>query len=348
MTSFRSAESALEGHVELPSILLVEDNEKDARLIQMQLYGQPYRVSVARSGEEAISIAQQEDLDLILMDILLPGMDGFQVSRHLKESEETKNIQIVAVTSLRDMENKVKGLELGIDDYLVKPINMHELRARINALINKKAYLDNLQRGYEKAVRSAITDKLTGLYNYAYFHHFLEQELKRANRHGHSVALILMDIDDFKQYNDSLGHLAGDKILQDAGGLIMDNIREIDLGARYGGEEFGIVLPYTSKKGAHRMAERIREIFEGHAFSYDNIHITRRVTMSMGVAVYPQDGESAGDLIENADSALYKAKSQGKNKVCVFGDMPQEGKEGAPGKIERISPKDLSKRYGIQ
>ena len=201
--------------IDLPSILLVEDDDRDAKLIQTYLYGEPCRIKLARSGEEAISCARQERIDVILLDILLPSMDGFEVCRILKETEQTRNIQIIAVTSLHDLDSKVRGIELGADDYLVKPINMHELRTRVKALIKKKAYLDSLCCRYEVAVYAAITDKLTGLYNHGYFEHFFELEIKRALRQETPVALLMIDVDDFKQYNDKLGHLAGDEILRE-------------------------------------------------------------------------------------------------------------------------------------
>ena len=315
---FRGNET-LNGKIDLPSILLVEDNEKDAQLIQMQLYGQPYSIRVVQTGEEALSCAQQEKIDLIILDILLPGVNGFDVSRQLKGNERTSSIQIVAVTNLKDMESKIKGLELGVDDYLVKPINMHELRARINALIKKKAYLDKLKTGYESAVHSAITDRLTGLYNYAYFHYFLENEIKRSERHHNPVALIMMDIDDFKHYNDSMGHLVGDEILKQFGRLISENIRDIDLGVRYGGEEFALVMPYTDLKGAIKSAERIKRLIKGHSFIIDAFP-PARLTVSMGIAVHPSDAASITDLIQKADTALYGAKKSGKDSICILDD----------------------------
>jgi two-component system cell cycle response regulator len=301
----------------LPTILIVEDDEKDARLIQMQLYGHPCEIRLVARGEEALSLAQREKIDLILLDILLPGMDGFEVARRLKESEETRNIQIVALTCMGDMESKIKGIELGFDDYLVKPSNVHELKARVNSLIKKKAYLDRLQDGYRSAVRSAITDRLTGLYNYAYFLHFLETEIKRSNRHRHSVALIMMDIDDFKLHNDTLGHLAGDEILKEFGRIITQNIREIDLGFRYGGEEFAVVLPYSDLNGTLNTAERLRQTISDHPFRLQKDAQSRRVTVSVGIAAFPSHAGTLEEFVRKADEALYEAKRGGKNHVCV-------------------------------
>ena len=297
---------------------MVEDDKKDAKLIQSYLHGEPYQIKLVKDGEETMSCVQREKIDLIVLDILLPGIDGFEVCRRLKKKEQTRNIQIVAITSLRDLESKIRGIELGADDYLVKPINRHELGVRVKALIKKKAYLDSLHEGYESAVHSAITDKLTGLYNQAYFKHFLDFEIKRSVRQKTPVTLFMLDVDDFKQYNDSLGHLAGDGILMELGELIRAKIRDSDLAARYGGEEFAVVLSNTDINEAVKSAERIRQIIHNHTFSHMKSLPSKKLSMSVGVAVYPSDAGSVEELIQKADSALYRAKKEGKNRVWLY------------------------------
>jgi two-component system cell cycle response regulator len=317
-TTSTAHERSIREKIDLPFILVVEDSDKDAALIQRYLQEEPYHTDLTRDGEGAISRAQQEEIDLIVLDAFLPGMDGFEVCRLLKEAKETRNIQIIFVTCLLDIEGKIRAIDLGADDFLVKPINADEFRARVKALVKKKAYLDRLHVNYETAVHSAITDKLTGLYNHGYFKHFLELEIKRSARQGHSVALIMIDIDDFKHYNDTLGHLAGDEILKEVGHLIRENIREVDLGVRYGGEEFAVVLPNVDMKGAVKTADRIRQLIHSYSFPHEIPALQEKITVSTGVALCRSDLRSNMELIQMADSALYKAKREGKNRVCIY------------------------------
>ena len=315
VTSSKDENNCLDNaELNLPTILIVEDNKIDAKLLQRYLHGEPYQIKFASDGENAISRSQQERIDVILLDLLLPGKNGFEVCSTLKEMENTQNIQIVAITGLSDLESKLKGIELGVDDYLIKPVNMHILRTRVKSLVKKKALLDRLCDKYEMAVHSAITDKLTGLYNRRYFDHFLDFEIKRTSRQKTSLALLMMDIDNFKQINDTLGHLFGDKILNKLGDIIKSIIRETDLAARYGGEEFSVVMSNTGLEDATDIAERMRKEISSY-----NFDITKGpTTVSIGISLYPSDSTSLQDLLSNADRALYRAKNEGKNRVCVY------------------------------
>jgi len=312
----QSQEEPREATIDVPSILLVEDNDTDAKLIKAYLAEETYKITQVKDGEEAIARVQCDRVDIILLDILLPNMDGFEVCRRLKKKDLTKNIQIVIISSLNDLKSKVKGIELGADDFLLKPVNREVLKARIKTLLKKKAYMDSLSTRFETALHAAITDKLTGLYNSAYFKQFLEHELKRSQRQNHALALLMIDLDDFKQYNDTQGHLAGDEVLKEFGQVVKGGIREVDLAARYGGEQFAVILPYTNRKGALTVSERIRKLVSSHFSTHEAGSSPAPMTVSIGIGLFSSDISKIEDLIEKADLALYRAKREGKNRVC--------------------------------
>ena len=300
----------------LPLVLIVEDNTMDMKVIQNHLRGQPYRLITAESGEAAIETAAREKIDVMLLDVVLPGMDGFEVCRRLKAEEKTRNIQIVIITGLSDLESKIMGVEQGADDFLVKPINQREIQARILALLRKKSYLDQIFAHYEMALSSAIMDDLTGLYNRAYFINSLELEIKRSQRQKYPIALAMLDIDDFKLYNDRIGHLDGDMLLREISQVIRLSVREVDMAVRYGGEEFAIIMPYTDREDAVKVAERVLDMVRSHPYSNNRIAKVKPVSMSAGIAVFPEDAQSVNALICSADEMLYKAKRGGKDQVC--------------------------------
>ena len=298
-------------------VLLVEDDDKDIKFYKAILQNQPFELDVVNDGVAAIHKALKEKIDVILLDILLPRLDGFKVCQKLKGLDETKDIQIAVITCLDDLESKIKGVQLGADDFLIKPVEPKELMARVNVLLKKKAYVDQLHAHREQALNAAIIDGLTQLYNHAYFKQFLALEIKRSQREGHAIALIMIDIDNFKSVNDSLGHMTGDIVLSEIAQLIKSNVREIDVAARYGGEEFAVVLPYTSHEDAATVAERIRQAVNEHGFPAELAEDLQTITVSSGVAVYPTDADSADELVSKADVMLYKAKRAGKNRVEI-------------------------------
>jgi two-component system, cell cycle response regulator len=304
-------------------VLLVEDNAKDLRLLSGQLAEQPYDVVVAADGEAALQHALAGGIDLLLLDIFLPGIDGFDVCQQLKASAATRDIQVVLITCLNDLDGKIKGMELGADDYLIKPVDGRELTARIKALLAKKSYLDQLHSHYEQALSSAISDGLTGLYNHAYFKKFLGLELKRSLRQNYPTSLLMLDLDNFKSVNDRFGHPTGDRVLQDMAGIIKDGVREVDLAARYGGEEFAVVLPYADTEGAMIVAQRILEAVRAYRPEDDLAVRVEGVTVSIGLATCPGDNDQPDSLIKTADRLLYKAKSSGKNRIAAAEHRPR-------------------------
>ncbi len=318
LSVWREGEDALPNVADdFPTILIVEDGERDARLLESCLHGMPVRVLQANSGQEALLYAKRRQVDLVVLDILLPDIDGFEICRQIKADSRTEDIQIVMVTCLRDLDNRIKGIEMGVDDYLIKPVQSRELLARIKTLLKKKFYLNRLQLHLEAAMTTAILDGLTGLYNHNYLQRFLELELKKSARHRYPVGFLLVDIDDFKACNDSFGHLTGDQILKEVSLVLQGALRDTDLASRYGGEEFAVVLPYCDKQNAQRVAERVREQIAAHPFSEKIDEFQGGLTVSIGVAAYPEDAATPQDLIRRADRMLYAAKKDGKNRVCL-------------------------------
>jgi two-component system cell cycle response regulator len=244
-------------------------------------------------------------------------LNGFEVSRQVKGSERGRDIPIVVITCLEDMDSRLKCIELQTDDFLVKPIIGRELQARVKILLEKKGQLDKLRSHYEEALNSAVVDWLTGLYNHGYFKKFLDLEIKKSLRQRYPVTLIMMDVDNFKAVNDAHGHLTGDLILQELAQVIRGSVREVDLVARYGGDEFAVVLPYSDAQGALRVAQRIDDAVKTHGFSPRTAAETTRLTVSMGLAGYPQDAVHADELIHTADQKLYAAKIRGKNQISA-------------------------------
>jgi len=300
-------------------ILIVEDDEKDARMIQEYFAGESYHLETVNTGEAALDRVQNEAFDLVLLDVLLPGVDGFEVCQRIKGLHQTQDLQVVLITCLPDLENKIKGVEQGADDYLIKPINGRELKARVKVLVKKKHYIDQLRNNFERALNSAIYDGLTGLHNQTYFKKFLEMELKRADRQRYPLGLMIIDIDDFKKINDRFGHLTGDLIIKDLAQLIKKNIREVDLSARYGGDEFVVVLPYTDQTETVSIIERIQKAVARYRQSEKTLLQQEPLTLSFGVAFFPYQGTAMEELIRNADQTLYRSKQEGKNRYTFYG-----------------------------
>ncbi|MFQ5823763.1 MAG: diguanylate cyclase [bacterium] len=306
------------------TILVVDDVPVNIQLLTAYLSSEGYNVISAKDGVEAIENVQKNCPDLILLDVMMPKMNGFEVCHKIKSNEETNFIPVIMVTALNELEDKIKGMDFGADDFISKPFNKLELLARVRSLLRIKYLNDELkeklielQKTKEKLRQMAITDGLTGLYNYRYFKEHLQQELNRARRHNLNVSVAMIDIDYFKHYNDTNGHPAGDMILKGIARLLKENIRNIDLAARYGGEEFALVLIETNKASTKIVAEKIRKLVEDHSFACEETQPQGKITISMGVATFPEDGKEFKTLVNVADKRLYLAKQAGRNVIFI-------------------------------
>ncbi len=306
------------------TILVVDDVPVNIQLLVTYLSAEGYEVVSAKDGHDAMKAVKEHGPDLVLLDVMMPKMNGFDVCEVIKSDDATKFIPVILVTALNEPEDKVKGMESGADDFLTKPFNKLELLVRVRSLLRIKHLHDELQekvielqRTKEELRHLAITDGLTGLYNYRYFKEQLLQELNRAKRHELNISVVMIDIDHFKHYNDKNGHPAGDLVLKEIAYLLKANIRNIDLAARYGGEEFSLILIETDKPSAGIVAEKIRKLVEENGFASENSQPGGKLTISTGVATFPKDGEDFDTLVSQADQRLYRAKEAGRNLIFV-------------------------------
>ncbi|RQD70502.1 MAG: PleD family two-component system response regulator [Tindallia sp. MSAO_Bac2] len=294
------------------TILIVDDSPVNIQMLGQLLKGEG-QVKVATDGKTALNIAASEDPpDLILLDVMMPEIDGYKICEILKASDSTKDIPIIFVTAMSQQEDEAKGLELGAIDYITKPYNASIVKARVRNHLELKHYRDLLRD-------ASLIDGLTGIPNRRRFDEALKTEWKRAFRDGQPVSVLMADIDYFKRYNDRYGHLEGDECLRKVAECLQKTLkRPGDLAARYGGEEFVGIMPATNADGAFKIAETYREAVKELKIQHDESLISDYVTISIGVAtMMPSSEAGAEKLVERADRSLYEAKEAGRNRVSV-------------------------------
>jgi diguanylate cyclase (GGDEF)-like protein len=309
-------------------ILVVDDVPDNVDILDARLSSRGYEVVTATNGQEALDRVHGEAPHLILCDVMMPVIDGFEVSRRIKSDTSLPFIPIILVTAKDTAEDIVEGLEAGADDYISKPYNFKELEARVRAMLRIKRLQDELdQKNRELEVANkrlrklSITDGLTGLFNHRHVHELLRDEWERSLRSGEPVGVAMLDLDRFKSINDTYGHPTGDVVLYETARIISETAREIDMVGRYGGEEFIAILPNTDEEAAAHFAERVREQVEAHLYRDEDNEI--RMTVSCGVASAPREGiESPEALLKMADEALYSAKTSGRNRVIRSSEVP--------------------------
>lgn len=301
----------------MAKILIIDDSKLIVEFGKSILSKEGHEVSYAPDGYKALEIVSEEKPDLILLDVVMPGIDGYEVCKRLKAEEKTYDIPVIMLTSKGETEDKIKGLNIGAVDYVTKPFDAGELVARVNTQLRVKELHEALQEKNRLLQDLANKDGLSNLYNHRYLQEQLLKEINRAKRYGQTISFVLLDIDHFKHFNDTYGHQTGDVILKTLGSILNKTIRENDVAARYGGEEFAIILLHTDFKTARETTERLREVIELYNFKVGDKHL--HITISLGIACFPhKDIETARDLIECADKALYSAKKAGRNRVEVY------------------------------
>lgn len=299
-------------------ILLVDDQPINIQVLH-QAFAADHDVCMATSGAQALAVCISQQPDLILLDIEMPDMDGFEVCRRLKTDPSTRDIPVIFVTAHVDDATQVCGLELGAVDFISKPINLKIVRARVNIHLTLKYQADLLRR-------FAYIDGLTGVHNRRYFDERLMNEWGRAARNGTAISLLMLDVDFFKRYNDYYGHQTGDDCLRRVAAALASGLkRPADMLARYGGEEFVCLLPDTDLSGALQLAEQLGAEVAALQIAHADSAVGGYVTVSFGVCSKPADvsGGSVVELLRQADVQLYKAKQAGRNRSCAAQFMPE-------------------------
>ena len=296
-------------------ILVVDDSAADGRVIQSTLDAE-HDVTVVDNPEQALEAARNGVYDLIVVSLLLRESDGLRLCSSLRTMEETRQSSLLVLIEDTQVEQLAKALDIGVNDYLMKPIDRNELMARALTQIRRKRYQDKLRDNYQMSMAMAVTDVLTGLHNRRYMESHLGNLVRRAVEGARPVALVIMDIDHFKLVNDNHGHDVGDEVLKQFSDRIQQNVRGIDLAARYGGEEFIIVMPDTDLTVAQTVAERLRKFVADLPFKVSTKDGELDVTVSHGVTVSGST-DSPETMIKRADEALYRAKNEGRNRVVV-------------------------------
>ena len=292
-------------------VLIVDDTKNIHALVKARLTGEPVELHSCFTSADGLAQVGTLLPDLILLDVDMPDMDGFEVCRRLKGQPATMNIPVVFLTGAGSTDEKIRGLELGAVDYVTKPFEPAELRARVRAALRTKYLLDLLNK-------KAMIDGLTGLWNRTYFDQTLAAQLSLAKRSGQPVAVVIGDLDHFKQINDRCGHLTGDEALRIVAACMQATCRIEDVVCRYGGEEFGIIVPNTPSDKAWIMADRLKKNIEKLPLQHRGVPV--QITCSFGIADLACCGEK--DIIAAADAALYRAKDLGRNRIEIAPPAP--------------------------
>lgn len=311
----RSAENDAIGDPGRGGRALVVDDRKSSYERVVTMLSAEHTVEVEANPSEGLFRAAEGNYDLIIVSLGLENFDGLRLCSQIRSLERTRNVPILAIAEADSHARLMRGLEIGVNDYLVRPIDKNELLARARTQVKRKRYSERLRDNVQKSVEMAITDGLTGLFNRRYMENHLTTLVDQAAARGKPIAVMVLDIDYFKAINDTHGHDAGDDVLREFSLRIRKCIRNIDLACRYGGEEFVLVMPETDKAVATMVAERLRRRIATEAFSIANGTKSLEVTISVGIAAAAGADDNAAAILKRADQALYRAKRDGRNRV---------------------------------
>ncbi|MBK5911919.1 PleD family two-component system response regulator [Rhodothalassium salexigens] len=314
-------------------VLVVDERQKAAQRIAHGL-ADTAQVSFIAGNEAVAEHVREKNYDLVIISLSMTEVDGLRIVSRLRSFEESRHLPLLVIVDDDEKGTRqlVRALEMGVNDYLIRPIDRLELSARARTQIRRKRFTDQLWENFHMSMQLATTDAVTGLYNRHYMTSHLETLVIAARQHRKPLSLALMDIDRFKVVNDTHGHAVGDEVLQDFARRIARNVRGVDLAARYGGEEFVVVMPETGLQDAGRICERLRATVADEPFRVST-GVELDVTTSIGLAAFDPSMRKSTALLDLADSALYAAKNQGRNRV-VFAD-PDGGPSPAAKTVAR-------------
>jgi two-component system cell cycle response regulator len=298
-------------------ILIIEDRPESVAWFAAALQPGGHEVASVDTFEEALVRVRGGDYDLIVVSLGMRGFDGLRLCSQLRSLPEGRNVPILVVVTDGDRRKLNQALEMGVNDYLTRPVDKNELVARVRTQLRKKRYSDRLRHNVQLSLEMAITDQLTGLHNRRYMSRHLDNLVSQAGRNGKPLAFLILDIDYFKSVNDGHGHDIGDEVLKEFANRISANVRGIDLACRYGGEEFVVVMPDTEMSLAYSIAERLRKSIETTPVVISRAPGKLNITISIGIAGSEGTSDSADALLHRADQALYSAKRAGRNRVVT-------------------------------
>jgi two-component system cell cycle response regulator len=303
-------------HQQPQNVLVVHGSSSSATALAKVLGREPLTVDVVQDATSALEYVLRAAADLVLLDLELPGTDGIEVLKRVRASPSHRYLPVIMISARDDRQRRLDAFRCGADDFILDPWDDDELMARVHRMLALRRRVDQLLLRSAELHQLSITDGLTQLHNHRFFQDRLREEFRRAQRYDDPLSLVILDIDHFKQINDTHGHPAGDQVLLDVAHCIQVNVRDTDLVARYGGEEFAVILPKTHLAGALTVAERIwRSIGALVTGPAGSVH----VTASLGLSGYPNRAVgSAEQLVRTADQALYRAKKEGRNKISLY------------------------------
>jgi len=329
-------------------VLVVEASDFAAGKIISCLQDAGHRVDHAKTLADGFRLGANERFELVIAGLDIGGDDGLRLCSQFRSNEGTRQVPFLLVLDDVDLPKLAKGLDLGVTDYLIRPVDKNELQARTRTQVRQRRYHEMLRGMLSRSVSMAFTDALTGLYNRRYMSTNLDRKIMEIAETTKPISVILFDIDHFKPVNDTYGHASGDEVLRELSSRISSNLRGSDFAARYGGEEFTVVMPNTASDTALVVAERLRQLVGNTPFQISARQEPLTVTISLGVATTTNPMEEASELLQRADQSLYQAKKAGRNRVGSLdgaGDCSSDGAsstEAGPGSHGRLIPAALA------